>query len=91
MVVQLLGKELRSGTAKKTGKPYTAVIAYLAYKADGVHGVKCSNIFLSPEKYPFESLVVGAQYNIVMGLDGYLQSFALQQMPKQSVKTESEE
>lgn len=75
MKVVVIGKEYVSGTSRKTGKPFEANVAHVAFKKMGVDGQSVDSIWLDPATYPLSGIAVGKTYEVDRDARGFLLSF----------------
>ncbi len=75
MKVMLIGKEHRSGTAKKTGKDYNLTFAHVAFNKNGCDGQAVETIALDATTYPAAALKVGDVYEVDRDNRGYVIAF----------------
>lgn len=75
MKVKVVGKEYKHGTAKKTGKPYEATIAYVQYPVNGVLGLCCEAVWLDLSFIAPEDVVVGSEYSMDRNRAGFIVAF----------------
>lgn len=73
MKITLNGKAHYEGKAsKKTGKPYNFCTIHYLGRTMGVEGLAALTDNLDGIRYPFESLIVGAQYEVEHDRNGNL-------------------
>ena len=77
MKVVVIGKEYVSGTSRKTGKPFEANVAHVAFKKMGVEGQTVDSIWLDPNTYPLNGIQIGKTYDVDRDSRGFLLSFDL--------------
>ena len=76
MVINVIGKQHREGIGRTSGKPYNLNIIHYTCQEDGVEGYAAEQQALSAVDYPFETIKVGAQYNLDFSNKGYVQTFS---------------
>lgn len=77
MKIHVEGKAHLKGTSKRTGNDYDFVQVHYLGKARGVDGFAAKTLNLSPQDYPMESIIVGADYNAEFDDRGYCVAFEL--------------
>jgi len=77
MKVTVLGKEYASGTSKKTGKDFAAMVVHVSHKKNGVDGLSVDSIWLDSASYPLSDIIVGKVYNVDYDNRGYVLAFEL--------------
>ena len=75
MKIKVIGKAHFSGTSKKTGKPYDFNQLHYTGKARGVEGTAALTLSLDPEMYPYDSIVLGADYIVDFDQRGQVFNF----------------
>ncbi len=71
MKIKVIGK--RQGTSRKSGKRYLQV-TYLDRMIGG-EGEAGDSLFLDPEEYNYQSVIIGKMYEVEFTRNGYLVSF----------------
>lgn len=79
MIIKVIGKQHRSGTSKKTGKPYDFSEVYFLGDNRYVEGQMGMSCIVDPAQVPFAQIVVGGEYVAEFGPGGYLESFKRKQ------------
>jgi len=77
MKVRVVGKEFASGTSRKTGKAFASTIAHIVFPKTRCEGQAVESIWLNPEDYPVEKIVVGKDYNLDRDSRGFVIGFDL--------------
>lgn len=75
MKVNVIGKYNKSGTGKKSGKPYDLNFVQVTYKKNGVEGLAVEEIMLDNASYPIGGITVGKTYNLDRDSGGYVCGF----------------
>lgn len=75
MKIKVYGKAHMEGTSKKTGKPYNLNQIHYLGKAPNVQGQSAETLFLAPQDYPIETIIVGLEYNVEFNNRGYVVGF----------------
>ena len=75
MKIKIIGKAHLKGTSKRTGNDYDFIQLHYNGKARGVEGQAALTLSLSPDDYPFDSIIVGSDYNVEFDNRGYIQEF----------------
>lgn len=75
MKVQLIGKQHSEGVSRKTGKPYNFNIAHVVRSDKDVDGMVGDRVYLDPNQYPLDSLVVGSTYDLDYNNRGFVADF----------------
>ena len=76
MKVKLTGKTHREGTSSKTGRNYNINIIHYLTTIRGVEGQAAQTATLDAIEYPYDTVVVGAEYAIDYDAGGHLIDFA---------------
>lgn len=75
MKVTVIGKEMMSGTSKKTGQPYEATIAHVQYKKSKCEGFAVDNVWIDSSLCPAYDIEVGSNYDLDRDGRGFIISF----------------
>lgn len=75
MKVTVIGKEVMSGTSKKTGQPYEATIAHVQYKKARVEGYAVEGVWVDSTLCQPYDIEVGASYDLDRDGRGFIISF----------------
>lgn len=75
MKIKVIGKAHLEGTSKKTGKPYNFNQLHYVGKARGVEGNAALTMSLDPAMYPYDSIVLGAEYSVDFDQRGQVFAF----------------
>lgn len=70
MVIQILGKQHKSGTSQKTGRPYDFTIIHFAGYNRFVEGQAALTVNIGADLLPYDKILVGLHYDIEPDLDG---------------------
>lgn len=76
MKIKVIGKSHLQGTSKKTNRPYDFIQVHYNGKAFGVEGVAALNLSLDPKDYPYDGILIGAEYNVEFDNRGYIVEFS---------------
>ena len=76
MKIKLAGKIHREGTSARTGRSYNINIIHYLTSVRGVEGQASQTATLDAVEYPYDTLVVGAEYVIDYDAGGHLVDFA---------------
>lgn len=76
MKVFLVGKERASGI-RKDGSSYDNVFAHVNFSRRSIEGYGCDTVMLNPRKFPFDDLIIGAEYDFDRNSKGYVDYFDL--------------
>lgn len=74
--VFLVGKERSSGN-RRDGSSYDNIFAFVNFQKRSVEGVASEKVLLSPRHFPFQDLIVGAEYEMDRNDKGYVDNFEL--------------
>lgn len=76
MRIKVIGKAHLKGTSKKSGNPYDFIQVHYNGSAYGVEGVAACTLSLEPEKFSYDDIAIGGDYDVEFGPRGYLVKFA---------------
>ena len=76
MKIKVLGKAHREGVAKKSGNPYNFNEIHYLGKSFGVEGQAAQTATLDAFAYPYDSIVVGMEYNMEFDRRGFVVEFS---------------
>lgn len=75
MRINVAGKRNKQGNRKKDGRPYNLNEIHYLGRAYGVEGLGACTLVLDPVQYPFDSIIVGKDYNVEFDGGGYIIDF----------------
>ena len=71
MKIKVLGKEHKSGTSKKNGKPYDFNVLYYTAPRFGVEGISSESALIPPDAISLADIVIGKDYEVDYDGRGY--------------------
>ena len=75
MKIKVIGKAHLEGKSRKTGRDYNFNQIHYLGSAFGVEGQAALTQSLDPAHYPYDSISIGAEYNIEFDNRGYVVTF----------------
>ena len=61
MKVKVVGKEIRKGVSKKTGKEFHANVAHVMYRQSRVEGSVVNSLWIDPSMCKYEDIILDGE------------------------------